>query len=399
MTVEMEVFLTALQESIRANTLVKLTLGNPASKTNDLKKILIKPVLFTRGDYLNCVYRHTTKDVTKNIPFNDGPAFVSKLLGSEFLSGHLFTTTKDIELIFKKEETYLRITQPSHTSAPSKEHNRSKKRPIVSQGTPYLPLLGVTNPDGSVKKGMEAKYRQINKFIEIVDPLIRSSSLKSVPAISVLDMGSGKGYLTFALYDYLTHTLNKNARVTGVELRKELVDFCNGIAQKVGYAGLTFTCGGIRDFASQPTDVLIALHACNTATDEAIFQGIKNQAALILCAPCCHKELRPQMACTLPSLQKVLQHGILLERQAELLTDGLRALLLEAHGYKTSVFEFIATEHTSKNIMIAAIKNKQPPNKKAIQIQIDSLKNAFGIETQYLEKLLLAHEGEAGEKP
>ena len=136
------------------------------------------------------------------------------------------------------------------------------------------------------------------------------------------------------------------------------------------------------------TDVLIALHACNTATDEALFKAIKLQAALVLCAPCCHQELRPQIDCVVPGLDTVLKFGILLERQAALVTDGLRALLLECFGYKTSVFEFISTEHTSKNIMIAAIKAFKTSDRKAALLQIDALKSAFGIHHHYLETLL-----------
>src|SRR5207249_2155526 len=140
-------------------------------------------------------------------------------------------------------------------------------------------------------KGMEAKYRQINKFVEIIDTLIRSSPLKKAGSISVLDMGSGKGYLTFALYDYLTHTLKKHVTITGVEVRHDLVDFCNDVAQKVGFIDLRFECGQIHSFRPSQTDVLIALHACDTATDQALFKAITSEASLVLCAPCCHKEL------------------------------------------------------------------------------------------------------------
>jgi hypothetical protein len=151
---------------------------------------------------------------------------------------------------------------------------------------------------------------------------------------------------------------------------------------------LRFECGNIQSFASDQADVLIALHACDIATDEALFQAITSQVSLVLCTPCCHQELRPQMRCAVPGLDAVLQSGILLERQAEVVTDGLRALLLEAFGYKTSVFEFIATEHTSKNVMIAGIKTSKAPDGKRIREQIEGLKTAFGIKTQYLEALL-----------
>src|SRR5271165_4898598 len=204
-----EAFLTAFEQSLHTNTFVKLTLGNVRSPDSELRKIILTPVTLTKGDHLHCVYRRTTNDVAKNIPYEQGPSFVKGLLGSDFLflSGHLFTTERDHEIVFKNGQSRLRSVKPSHKSVQTKQHNRAKSRPIAGASVAYLSLLGVTSVDGSVKKGMEAKYRQINKFIEIVDPLIRSSPLKNKSEITVFDMGSGKGYLTFALYDYLSNSL------------------------------------------------------------------------------------------------------------------------------------------------------------------------------------------------
>jgi SAM-dependent methyltransferase len=384
-----EAFLDAIEASIRDNTFVKLTLGNYRGRDPSVRKLLVKPVALARGDLLSFVARHATRDVTKNRSVEEGLALVRALLGSEFRSANLFTTAQDSALTFnKKRQPRLRTSPPTHTTPPPKEHNRRKRRAVASHQAPYLGLLGVTSADGAVKKGMEPKFRQINKFIEVVGPLLRSSPLHKAGAVSVMDMGSGKGYLTFALYDYLTNTLKKTAFVTGVEARPELVELCNRVAASVGFANLRFECGSIEEMPTKPTDVIIALHACNTATDEAMFKAVKAQASLILCAPCCHKELRPQMRRAVPAFARILESGILLERQAELVTDALRALLLEAAGYGTKVFEFIATEHTSKNVMIAAVKTKQMPNREKALRQIDALKQAFGIEHQYLETLL-----------
>ncbi len=159
----------------------------------------------------------------------------------------------------------------------------------------------------------------------------------------------------------------------------------------MGFRDLHFEGGTIQSFTPAHADVLIALHACNTATDDALFKAIKLEIPLILCAPCCHQELRPQLQCSVPGLKQTLKFGILLERQAELVTDGLRALLLEAFGYKTSVFEFISTEHTSKNLMIAATKTAQGrPAGQRFLARLDALKRAFGIRNQALESLLQA---------
>jgi SAM-dependent methyltransferase len=365
----LDTFLTALANSLADNSFVKLTLGNPHGPDPTLRKVLIKAVRLAKGDHLNFVHRHQTKDVTKNVPLAQGVEVVAGLLGSDFWSAHLFTTTNDFELSFdKNRKTRLSRSRPTHTSVPGREHNRSKRR-LVAPDSPYLALLGVTKPDGSVKKGMEAKFRQINKFIEIFDGLLRSAPLPKDTSLSVLDMGSGKGYLTFAAHDYLTRDLKRQATVLGVEARQELVDFCNGVAAMIGAGGLSFVRGRIQDFEPGPTDVLIALHACNVATDEALYKGIKARAALILCAPCCHQELRSQLKSELPGVARLLKFGILRERQTELLTDSLRALLLEAHGYKTSVFEFISTEHTSKNVMIAAVRAPRSAEAKAAALR------------------------------
>jgi SAM-dependent methyltransferase len=385
----LDTFLTAVRDNLKESTFVKLTLGSYRGGDANLRKVMIRPVTLSRGEHLSFVYRHATKDVTKNVPVAEAPALLRTMLGTDFLAAHLFTTKTDIELAFnKKGQTRLRTSKPSDTAPPAKEHNRPKRRPIPTGGAVYLSLLGVTSKDGSVNKGREAKYRQINKFVEIVANLIRSSPLKNADRISVLDMGCGKGYLTFAVYDFLTHKLNKHANVTGVEVRQELVDLCNGVAAGVGFADLRFQCGTIQDYTPGPTDMVIALHACDTATDEALFKAIKADASLVLCAPCCHKELRPQVRCGVPGLVRVLHSGILLERQAELVTDGLRALLLEACGYKTTVFEFIATEHTSKNIMIAGIKTAKTRDPEMIRRDIEALKSAFGIRHQAMEAFL-----------
>jgi hypothetical protein len=201
-------------------------------------------------------------------------------------------------------------------------------------------------------------------------------------------MGSGKGYLTFALYDYLQNVIKQKATVYGIEMRDDLVNKCNSIAEHVGFDGLHFKKGTIQDAEIPAPDMLIALHACDTATDDAIYKGIKANAKLIICAPCCHKQIRKQISPD-NELKSITRHGILLERQAEMVTDAIRALLLEANGYKTRVFDFIATEHTPKNVMIVAIKADQPiTNKPEYLDKVDGLKKLFNIKTHYLETLL-----------
>ncbi|HSC75164.1 MAG TPA: SAM-dependent methyltransferase, partial [Pseudomonadales bacterium] len=202
-----------------------------------------------------------------------------------------------------------------------------------------------------------------------------------------VDFGSGKGYLTFALHDYLRHTLHNKAEVTGVELREELVALCNTAAAKLDYEGLSFVCGDVKTHAPDNIDVMIALHACDTATDYAIHYGIRANASIILCSPCCHKQLRPQLQSP-ALLQPMLQFGVHMGQEAEMITDSLRALLLEANGYDTKVFEFVSLEHTNKNKMILAVKKSIQTSPDLILKQIADIKQFYGITEHCLETLL-----------
>jgi tRNA1(Val) A37 N6-methylase TrmN6 len=205
--------------------------------------------------------------------------------------------------------------------------------------------------------------------------------------LKIVDMGSGKGYLTFALYDYLQNQLNLKVSVTGVELRAELVDLCNAIRTDCGFDNLTFVSKDINDFSSSEIDVIIALHACDTATDLAIYKGVKADAELIVCAPCCHKQVRKDMGSN-SDFRAITKHGIFEERQAEILTDALRSLLMEREGYATKAFEFISNEHTRKNLMLVGRRLKKSSDTSKIDRDIKKLKDAFLIKKQELEDLL-----------
>jgi hypothetical protein len=200
-------------------------------------------------------------------------------------------------------------------------------------------------------------------------------------------MGSGKGYLTFALYDYLCNKLKLDPNITGIEFRQDMVDLSNQISKIAGFEKLKFEQGTIENAKLSQIDVLIALHACDTATDEAIFKGIISEASLIVCAPCCHKQIRKEMRIT-SEFSEITKHGILEERTAETITDGLRALIMEVFGYKTKVFEFISGEHTPKNVMIIGRKTKASVDKVKILNEISKIKSMFGIKIHRLETLL-----------
>lgn len=386
-----EQFELILGSSIENQEFIRLTLGKYRGKEDGLTKIIVRSVQFKSSIKLSFTYSYKTKEIVKNYLIAEGINLIKTLTGSEFMSIRLFSLTQDVQLEYGKDKKpKLKFIKPTFTNPVDtvpQEHDRNKKRYIQSENNLYLTALGITNSQGNIVKTMEDKFRQINKFVEIINSLIESSGLAAKSHISVVDMGSGKGYLTFAIYDFLNNILDKEASVIGIESRIHLVDFCNSVAQSVEFKNLHFKQGNISNYSAEKSDITIALHACDTATDDAIYKGIQSDSSLIILAPCCHKQVRKQIHPNIV-LKDLLKSGILLERQSEIVTDGLRALLLELSGYKTKVFEFIAAEHTSKNIMIVGIKSNQSINKEQILGQIQEIKKIYGIKFHYLETLL-----------
>ena len=382
-------FLQRVNAGCEKQELIKITLGSKRNKDADLKNVFIKVVTIKNTQQLSFLYRYPTKDITKNFDPKEAIVLIEKMLQAEFYNADLFTVTNDFHLLQNKKGAMKIITKLPSLSGKTgvQQHDKQKARIVKSSGNIYLHALGITTAEGLVKKDMQDKYKQINRYIEIIEGIVKD--LKFSKGLHVVDMGSGKGYLTFALYDYLANTLQLQPTISGVELRQDLVSTCNKIAAAAHFSNLHFETGTIADATLAATDILIALHACDTATDDAIFKGIQANAKVIICAPCCHKQIRRQMK---PDnvLSAITKHGILLERQAEIVTDSIRALLLEASGYKTKVFEFIATEHTPKNVLITGIKSELSNTKKLENLEkVKALKKLFNLENHYLETLLL----------
>lgn len=394
MTENIEKFISEFARSLHEEAFVKMTLGNYKGADEHLQKVMIRLIDTKKGKRLFFLYRYNTRDTAKNYDFREGVKILRELFGGEFFAGHLFTTENDFQLdIGKKGKSRLNIAKPTFKAKPTLEHDREKRR-FVNPDSFYLRALGITTDNGEIRDKQQDKWRQINKFIETLAGLFDKSDLQDRRELNIVDMGSGKGYLTFATYDYFKNIRRINANVTGVDTKQELVGLCNDIARAAEFEDLRFVHGWIGDYDLEDVNILIALHACNTATDEAIFQGIKAEADLIVVAPCCHQEIRPQI--TPPEMLKnILKHGIMLEREAESITDGLRALLLEKSGYSTKLFEFISTEHTPKNNMIVGTKqNKKVADAEKLDEQINSIKDFYGIKEQKLESLL--NKAEAG---
>ncbi|HQZ58640.1 MAG TPA: SAM-dependent methyltransferase [Acinetobacter sp.] len=379
-------FFMDVQQSIENKSFERLILSQYQGELAQLEKMTFRIIELQGQASLSCLYHYSTQDVTKNYTIPEGLEKIAEMM-SDCKQANLFSLHQDTQLKKNKKKAMLNTQkkQSSQTQVEQQQHNREKQR-FVQQHSPFLKHLGIADEKGQIIPSMARKWKQINKFIEIFSNAYAQID-SSQQSLNIVDFGSGKGYLTFALYDYLLEQ-QKTPFITGVELRSNLVEFCQNVADDVGFNHLDFFEGDVRSYSPEKLDVMIALHACDIATDFAIHTGIRLNASMIMCAPCCHKELRPQLQSP-EVLQPMLQFGIHAGQQAEMLTDTLRALLLKAYGYETNVFEFVALEHTSKNKMILATKRKnvEQPDPQIMQ-QIQDLKTMYGIQKHSLELLL-----------
>ncbi|PWS26981.1 SAM-dependent methyltransferase [Pedobacter yonginense] len=391
-----EQFISALSLSLESQNFVKISLGNYKGLEEALKQILVRKVIIKREEKLAFTFRYKTRDVVKNLSYTEGVNLIAEYLNTGFKIATLFTTDRDLIVEeLNNGKLVIREIAPTIKEAPAASHDKQKARLITADSKSYLTDLKITDTAGKVFKNAQNKFRQINHYIEILSALIKELPTGTIK--KVVDMGSGKGYLTFALYDYLHSVLNLNTEVVGVEYRQDMVDLCNAVAQKSAFGHLSFVQGTIEDYDANDVNLLIALHACDTATDDAIFKGIKANADLIVVAPCCHKQIRREIEQNKVKndVSFLTKYGIFLERQAEMVTDGIRALILEYFGYKTKVFEFISDAHTPKNVLVVGVKRAESLNSKAenerkeeILLKIKASKAYFGIGHHHLERLL-----------
>lgn len=383
-------FLALLAESLQQQSFVKLVLARHVGTEADLQRITAKPLTVKGQASLSFTLRYKTRDITRNLPLDDALAQVGEWLPGSFRNAHLLSLADEVQLEFSKKGKPMlhRNAAQQVRQAAAGEHDREKKR-YLELSRPFLQDLGVTDRQHALIPAMSRKWKQINKFIEVFSHAFASVSLPTEQAVRVADFGSGKGYLTFAIHDYLSNTVQRQAQVTGVELRADMVELCNAAASRLEHPGLVFEQGDVRSVVPAEIDVMIALHACDIATDYAIHTGIRTGASIIMCSPCCHKQIRPQLHS--PGLLKpMLQYGLHLGQQAEMLTDSLRALYLEACGYDTKVFEFISLEHTNKNKMILATRRKEAGDPAVLLEKIAELKAFYGVSEHCLETLLRA---------
>jgi hypothetical protein len=396
-------FHALLAERLAQGRWLRLVLAKPMAAAADLQRLVVRAIVLKEQPVLSFVYSHTTRDITKNLPHGEGLALVATLLGTRFRNAHLFAPDGETQLMLsKKGKPHLSFHAAATDGAAADDatapapagHDRDKQRWLDLE-RPFLVALGVTTAQHQLVPAMARKWKQINKFVEIFAHALAASPLADAQQLRVVDFGAGKAYLSFAVHDWLRHTRGVAAEVVGVELRPDLVAQGRRIVGELGLQGMQVLQGDVREWNAgamnvmNSMNVMVALHACDTATDHAIHLGIRAGADIILCSPCCHKQLRPQLLSPHP-LRSVFQHGIHAEQQAEMVTDSLRALLLDAQGYDTQVFEFVALEHTRKNKMILAVKRRTPKSPDAALAQVEELKRFFGVREQCLQTLLAA---------
>lgn len=385
----LEKLLIAVEQALNNNIFVKLTLASYQGH-EQLKNIYVKRILIKGENKLSFTYRNKTNDIVKNYSYKEAFSIVNQYLESgTFKLANLFTIDFDLSLEYHSaEKITIKKKKPSITVLPSASHDKQKHRLISTLEKSYLYHLAITDEKGIVLKHAQDKYKQINNYVELLSSMLKELSVTDT--LNVVDMGAGKGYLTFALYDYLTTVLKLNANITGVEFRDELVKLCNDISQRSGFKNLRFEQGTIESYTKTNNQVLIALHACDTATDEAIYKGISSDAELIVVAPCCHKQIRKEIEKNKVTneLDFLTRYGIFLERQAEMITDGMRVLIMEYYGYHTKVVEFISDAHTPKNVMLIGVKKKNAVLHPKKLEELKKIKSYFGITQHHLEKLM-----------
>ncbi|MEK4713128.1 MULTISPECIES: SAM-dependent methyltransferase [Sporosarcina] len=328
------------------------TISQSRTKTDELKRVKVKPVEIKGQLHIQFEYQYERVLNHENVTPDALRAHLQQLL-ERFRQIHAEFSDEKVQVqLTKKFKVMWKSEKVASEKVVDLSHNR-KKNYLLDENTPYpfLVRLGVQTPDGKVKKQKHDKFRQINRFVEFID-----DSLAHLPkdrTVRILDFGSGKSYLTFALYHYLRIEKGLDIKVTGLDLKKEVIEECSTIAKDLGYDNLEFLVGDINDYNDETSvDMVVTLHACDVATDMALARAVKWGAKVILSVPCCQHELFSQV--NSPALDVMLQHGLIKERFSALATDSIRAELLSLVGYEAQLLEFIDMEHTPKNILIRA---------------------------------------------
>ena len=383
-----------LLKRVLTSLLVDMVISS-ARGGGDFIKIKVRPVMIRDSLYFQ-VSRYTDKQVFhENMTAEDALETLSGWILHDFRQAQIRMQDEMVTvLVSKKGKATIKSKKAACVETQNLEHNR-KKQYIIEEGTavPFMIDLGVMTESGKIIRTRYDKYRQINRFLEFIEDIL--PELPTDRTVHIIDFGCGKSYLTFAMYYYLKVLKHYDIRITGLDLKQKVIEDCQALADRYGYDGLQFLCGDIADYnGTDEVDMVVTLHACDTATDYALYKAVKWHASVILSVPCCQHELNRKMQCE--TLSGAFQYGLIKERTAALMTDAMRGQLLEMKGYKTQLLEFIDMEHTPKNILIRGVKSKGLLPKAARKQQMENYQKCrdfFGAELT-LEKLFKEMEGE-----
>lgn len=353
------------------------------------ERVTIRPVLLKNGRFLQFAYFDGRKEIAKNYAGDELERNLAELLDAPFKTMQVQDQDGRFIVQFSKKGKPIihREKSQNKVATPTLSHDKKKNYLLPdNEPVPFLQAVGIMTKDGRVKANMRRKFRQINKFLQFVDETV---DISEQDVVRVVDFGCGNAYLTLATYHYLHEIRGKETQMLGIDIKSDLMTRHNQNATELGWENLHFEACSIDSYNPEtPPDIVLALHACDTATDDALAQGIISGSRTIFCAPCCHHHLQAQLhqVETPPLFDPMLRHGILKERFGDLLTDSFRALILRLMGYRTDVIEFISTEHTPRNLMIRAVKSVEPGEVQYVE-ELNALKSFWQV-TPYLETLL-----------
>lgn len=357
MDMEIQEKVRALLEETVNGGLYQVVLSNAREKEKAFK-VKIRPVMLRDKLMFQETIYQGTKVFHENYQDLEIIPRIGDYLSQDFKQCEIeHTNKKAVILVSKKGKVTVREKMSVQGAERSLAHNRAKKY-ILEEGkiVPFLVDLGVQGNDGQVIRAKYDKYKQINRFLEFMEDIL--PALPADRELQIVDFGCGKSYLTFAMYYYLHELKGLEVAITGLDLKEDVIEHCNGLSEKYGYRKLRFVRGDIAEYEGlTAADMVVTLHACDTATDYALDKAVRWGAKVILSVPCCQHEVNKQIACQ--ELNAVLQYGIVKERMSALITDALRADILKAEGYETDLLEFIDMEHTPKNILIRAVRKKE----------------------------------------
>lgn len=372
----METLKQTLRAALFEQTPVKIIFSSPRKKSLPYRKVTLRPILLQGQPIFQAEYHYEKKAIHENLKKDQVVDACLDLILRDFKQINVFTEQEDIQILAAKPNKPRILRKPGTQKQQSLEHNHLKNY-TIADGSPcdFLIRLGVMDKKGKVFPKHYSKFRQINRFLEILQDVFPSLPREKDRPLRIIDFGCGKAYLTFALYHYLHVIEKRNVEIVGLDLKEDVIAFCNQISSDLGYENLKFLMGDIADYTNDHADMVVTLHACDTATDYALINAVKWNTKVILSVPCCQHEMFSQIKNELH--EPMYKHGILKDRFTEILTDGLRGLKLEARGYDVAMIEFTSLEHTSKNIMIRAVKHGGP-NQQAAE-EYEKLKNYYHV--------------------